>query len=89
MKPQDMDQEKLLNWMKAYLERSKASLEASRESFYDAVNDGADILAEEILKNMVIKQDIYATLLTELLEAEEYQRVLLAVQKMAEGAPEA
>jgi hypothetical protein len=89
MKPQEIDQEKFLNWIKAYLERSAKDLEAMRDAFYDFVNAGLDEQAEQQLKDMIVKQGVHAMLLDEVMEAEEYAGLLEVVQKMSEGAPKA
>jgi hypothetical protein len=89
MKPEEMDQEKLIAWIKAYLERSKKDLLAMREAFYDFVVAGDDAAAERQLNDLIVKQGVHAMLLEEILEAEEYKRMLEVVQKMSEGAPEA
>jgi hypothetical protein len=89
MKPQEMDQEKLLAWIKSYLERAPKDLEAMRDVFYDLVLAGDDEAAEFQLKSMFVKQGVHAMLLEEVMEVEEYQKMLELVQKLSEGAPEA
>jgi len=89
MKPEEMDQEKLLAWIKAYLERSSKDLEAVREAFYNSVVAGDDAAAERQLKELSVKQDVHMMLLGEVFEAEEYQKMLEIMQKMSKDAPEA
>lgn len=89
MKPEEVDQEKLLAWIKSYLERSKKNLEAQREAFYDFVVAGDDAAAERQLKDMLIAQGVHGMLFEELMEAEEYKKMLEVIGKMSEGAPEA
>jgi len=89
MTPQEMDQEKLLTWMKEYLKRSKDRLEAQRNAFYDLVIAGQDEAAERQLKDMVVDQAVHSMLYAEVLDAEEYTMMQEAVAKMAKDAPEA
>jgi len=89
MKPSEVDQEKLLVWIKAYLERSAKDLEAMRSAFYDFVIAGDDAAAERQLKEMSVKEDVHVMLLAEVFEAEEYQKMLEIMQKMSKDAPEA
>jgi hypothetical protein len=84
-----MDQEKLIAWIKSYLERSNKNLLAMREAFYDFVVAGDDAAAERQLKDLVVMQDVHAMLLQEILEAEQYRHMLGVIEKMSEGAPEA
>jgi hypothetical protein len=89
MKPEDMDQEKLVAWIKSYLERSKNDLEAMRSAFYEFVLAGENDAAERQLKELAVKQDVHAMLFQELLEAEEYKQMLEIIGKMSKDAPEA
>jgi hypothetical protein len=89
MKPEEMDQEKLLAWIKSYLERSAKDLEAMREAFYGFVLADDNESAERQLKELSVKQDVHVMLLSEVIEAEQYQKVMEVVQKMSEGASEA
>jgi dephospho-CoA kinase len=89
MKPQEMDQEKLLAFMKAYLERSTEDVHNLREKFYDAVIADNTELAGLLLREMVVKLSVHAMLLEELLDAKEYQEMMQVVQKLSENAPEA
>jgi len=89
MKPEEMDQEKLLAWIKSYLERSGKNLEAMREAFYGFVIAGDNDAAERQLKEMSVQQDVHMMLLGEVMEAEEYQKMLEIMQKMSKDAPEA
>jgi hypothetical protein len=89
MKPSEVDQEKVLAWIKAYLERSAKDLEAMRNAFYDFVTAGDDAAAERQLKEMSVKEDVHMMLLGEVMEAEEYQKMLELMQKMSKDAPEA
>jgi len=89
MKPEEMDQEKVLAWIKAYLERSDKNLEAMRSAFYDFIIAGDDAAAERQLKEMSVQQDVHVMLLHEVLEAEEYKQMLEVIQKMSKDAPEA
>jgi hypothetical protein len=89
MKPEDMDQEKLVAWIKSYLERSKNDLEAMRSAFYEFVLAGENDAAERQLKEMSVKQDVHVMLLHEVIEAEEYKQMLEVIQKMSKDAPEA
>ncbi len=87
MKPQEMDQEKILTWIKAYLERSEVSLLATRDQFYDAVVAGDDAKAELLLKDMSVMQRVHGWLLEEVIEAKEYQKMLEVI--FPEGVAEA
>jgi predicted nucleic acid-binding Zn-ribbon protein len=89
MKPSEMDQDKLLAWIKAYLERSAKDLENMREAFYDFVNAGLNEQAEQQLKELSVKEDVHVMLLGEVFEAEEYQKMMELMQKMSKDAPEA
>jgi len=89
MKPSEVDQEKVLVWIKAYLERSAKDLEAMREAFYDFVTVGDDAAAERQLKDVSVKEAVHVMILAEVFEAEEYQKMLEIMQKMSEDAPEA
>ncbi len=89
MKPEEMNQELMLNWIKDYLKKSKETLIAIRGDFYDAVAAGDDIRAELLLKDLVVKQAVHANLAEEVYEAEEYAKMVGELLKAAEDAPKA
>ncbi len=89
MKPEEMNQDLMLNWIKDYLKRSKEDLQTVRSDFYDAVVAGDNIKAELILREMVVKQSVHANLLEEIYEAEEYAKMIEQLAKAAENAPKA
>jgi hypothetical protein len=89
MKPEEMNQEVVLNWIKNYLVRSKANLQVVRSDFYDAVVADDNVKAELILREMVVKQAVHANLLEEVYEAEEYAKMIEQLAKAAENAPKA
>jgi len=89
MKPEEMNQELMLNWIKDYLKRSKENLQVVRSDFYDAVAAGDNAKAELILRDMVVKQAVHANLLEEVYEAEEYAKMIEQLAKLSENAPKA
>ncbi len=89
MKPEQMDQEKLLTWMKEYLKRSKDRLTAQREALYDLITAGQDEAAEAQLKDMVVAQAVHSMLFEEVMEAEEIAAMQEIVANMAKDAPSA
>jgi len=89
MKAQEMNQDKLLAFMKTYLEGSVTDLNELREKFYDAVTADDKELAASLLREIVVKQAVHAMLLEELADAEEYYRLMSVMQKMSKDAPEA
>lgn len=89
MKPQEMDQQKLLAWMKEYLTKSKIKLETQRDALYDFITAGDDEAIDRQLRDMVVGQAVHAMLLEELLDAEEHQKMMEIVAKMSKDAPEA
>jgi len=89
MKPEEMDQQKLLTWIEEFLKKSKEKLGLQREAFYDLVNSGQDDAAERQLRDMVVGQAVHSMLLEEFLEAKEYEKMQEVIKKLAENAPEA
>lgn len=89
MKPEEMNQEVMLNWIKDYLKRSKEDLQTVRSTFYDAVTAGDNVKAELTLREMVVKQAVHANLLEEVYEAEEYAKMIEKLAAAAANAPKA
>ena len=89
MKPEEMNQEKLINWIQDYLKRSKENIRVAHEEFYDAVNERDDTKADLILRDMIIKQAVHANLLEELMQYEEYNEMIAKLAEAAEKAPKA
>ena len=89
MKPQEMDQEKLANFIISYLEKSKEDLGNLRENFFDAVTADDTYLAGSLLREMVVKQAVHAMLLEEVMDVKEHQEMMEVIQKLSENAPKA
>ncbi len=89
MKPEEMDQQKLVTWMEGYLQKSKIKLEGQRDALYDLIDAGDDVAIEAQLRDLVVGQAVHAMLLEEFIDYKEHEKMQAFIANLAKDAPEA